>query len=124
MLIPLYGLVESVSTLDNPIPHNRLVALYADSAGKQPIEFAASPTRFIFNEPPAGTFNSVNKKFTLAHAPITTQFGVPTIHGILLFQDNAHLYEGVDYTLSGRTITLRSAPHDWSNLTAYYQTRD
>lgn len=124
MLIPLYAQVENVSTPDNPIPHNRIVALYADSAGKQPVEFAASPTRFIFNEVPSGTFNGQNKIFNLVHAPITTHFGVPTIHGILLFQDNAHLYEGVDYTLSGRTITLRSAPYDWSNLTAYYQTRD
>ncbi|CAN2534469.1 hypothetical+protein [Methylocapsa aurea] len=118
MLVPLFGLIDGSSTPDDPSPRQRIAALYADASGKQPVEFSASPLRLIFNEVPAGTFDGVNKTFTLAHAPVGG--------GLLLFLDNAHLFTGVDYTLAGNVITMTQAgaPHDWSNLTAFYQTRD
>ncbi|OAI30541.1 hypothetical protein A1351_08550 [Methylosinus sp. R-45379] len=117
MLVPLFGLIDGSSTPDDPTPRQRITALYADAAGKQAVEFSASPLRLIFNEVPAGTFDGVNKTFTLAHAPAGG--------GVLLFLNNAHLFPGVDYTIAGNVITMTGvgAPPDWSNLTAFYQTR-
>jgi hypothetical protein len=56
---------------------------------------------FVDNETPTGTINSVNATFAIAQAPVPTASLVLTRNGIVLFQS-------VDYTLSGTSITFLS----------------
>ncbi len=68
---------------------------------------------YVDDETPAGAINGSNVTFTLAHAPspgISLQF---YINGVLQIQ-------GTDYTLSGSTITMTSAPSAGAQLVAYY----
>jgi hypothetical protein len=55
------------------------------------------------NETPGGTIDGVNTDFTLAHAPNPTASLQLQLGGIFLTQ-------GVDYTISGNTITFLTAP--------------
>lgn len=66
-----------------------------------------------FQEIPAGTINSSNVTFTLANNP---NYGL----ALLLFLDGLALVQGVDYTISGQTITMTSAPLFGQQLYAYY----
>lgn len=79
---------------------------------------------FADNETPAGTIDGTNAAFALAHAPS------PAASLQLFFQYDTNvreqvtrLYrEGVDYTLSGSTITFATAPPDSiSSLVAFYR---
>lgn len=57
---------------------------------------------FVDNETPSGTINGSNTNFTLA--------GTPTTGSLMLFLNGAFLTQGVDYTVSGSTITFAVAP--------------
>lgn len=59
-------------------------------------------TRFIDNETPSGTIDGVNADFTLTNAPFPTSSLVLVLNG--QFQT-----QGVEYTLSGSTITFATA---------------
>ena len=69
---------------------------------------------FVANETPAGTANGVNVTFTLATTPYTGTVEV-YLNGIL--QDPG---AGNDYTISGGTITMLSAPIASDKLRARY----
>jgi len=58
---------------------------------------------FADNETPSGTIDGVNATFTLAHSPSPTSSLQLQLGGIFLTQ-------GIDYTLSGSTITFLAAP--------------
>lgn len=118
MLTPLFGLIESNSTPDDPTPRPRIVALYADAAGKNKLEFEAAPSCWIIGEVPSGVFDGVNKTFSLAHAPIS--------NSIMLFLNGSILYDGADYTVDERTLTMTAtgAPAAWSNMQVAYLTRE
>lgn len=68
-----------------------------------------------FAETPSGTVNSSNVTFTLANTPADT-------NGVLVLLDGVVQYNGVDYTVSGSTITFSTAPVTGSTIFAYYNT--
>lgn len=74
-----------------------------------------SPAGFIVRETPGGTINGSNVTFTLANTPISNTEMV-YLNGILL-EPGA----GNDYTISGSTITMLSAPATGDRLKANYQ---
>jgi hypothetical protein len=73
-----------------------------------------APSNFVVRETPTGTINGVNVTFTLANTPIA---------GTEMLFLNGILQEpgaGNDYTISGVTITMLSAPLTGDRLKACY----
>lgn len=70
-------------------------------------------TGAAFQEVPSGTINNSNVTFTITTAPTTAA-------GFELFQDGLVLVQGVDYTISGTTITMTVAPNFGQTLYAVY----
>lgn len=70
-------------------------------------------TGAAFQEVPSGTINGSNVTFTITTAPTTAA-------GFELFQDGLVLVQGVDYTISGTTITMTVAPNFGQTLYAVY----
>lgn len=68
----------------------------------------------IANEIPAGLVNSSNTVYTLANTPVV---GTVTVYLNGLFQAQG---SGMDYTVSGTTITFNKAPRTNSELYACY----
>jgi len=66
-------------------------------------------------ETPGGAINGVNVTFTLAVAPS------PGVSLLLFLNGVLQTPGGVDYTLSGSTITYASAPPTGSKLIAWYR---
>lgn len=66
----------------------------------------------VYNETPSGTINSINDTFTLTVDPVT----------LILFLNGQEQKQGVDYTLSGQTITFLpgAIPQTGSSLDSYY----
>ena len=64
-------------------------------------------------EAPSGTINSSNTSFTLTYTPI---IGTK----LSLYRDGMILVQGTDYTISGSTITMTSAPLYGETLYATY----
>ena len=69
---------------------------------------------FTNKEVPSGTVNSSNVTFTLTYAPVSTDSLTLTKNGLV------QIYT-TDYTLSGSTITMATAPATASTLYAIYQ---
>jgi hypothetical protein len=69
---------------------------------------------FVFEEIPSGSLNGLNTTFTLAFTPVTNKVK-PYLNGIRLRSG-----VGNDYTISGATITLSSAPTSSDILTVDY----
>lgn len=71
---------------------------------------------FVGNEIPAGTVDGVNDTFTLASNPDPDAFLMLFINGMLQYAG------GVNYTLSGTTITFAAAsiPQTGDLLRAFY----
>lgn len=65
------------------------------------------------DEVPSGTKNGINVTFTLAHGSITELF---------LESQGQYLVSGIDYTLSGTTITMTTAPLSSDVFVANYLT--
>jgi hypothetical protein len=74
-----------------------------------------SSPNFSDAETPAGLINSSNTTYTLAHAPNPAAC-LQLYHNGLM-----NIAGGVDYTLSGSTITYGSAPSTGDYLVAYYR---
>src|SRR5712675_1719643 len=71
----------------------------------------SSSTNFADDETPSGTINGANNTFTLAHSP-------SPVASLALFKNGQKLEPaGVDYTLSGATITTVVAPKTGDVLT-------
>lgn len=70
---------------------------------------------FVYNETPTGTIDSSNVTFTLANTPNPATSLQITIQGQLQIQ-------GSDYTLSGNTITMTTAPVTGVELKAVFYT--
>ena len=66
-----------------------------------------------YSETPAGTINGSNVVFTLTNTPAVAA-------GVLVVLDGIVQYSGVDYTVSGSTITFVAAPATGSSIFAYY----
>ncbi len=73
-------------------------------------------TGFVDNEFPAGNANGSNLTFTLSQSPS------PTL-SLSLYRNGISLRQGVDYSLSGSTITFIAAatPQSGDILTAFYR---
>ena len=69
---------------------------------------------YIANEIPSGTINSINVTFTLANTPVAGSVSV-FLNGLYQAQGS-----GLDYTISGTTITFNKAPRTNSELYAIY----
>lgn len=100
-------------------PADPLTSLVAMSLGRgyQLQAKIASGAHFADAEVPAGAQNGVNQTYTLANAPN------PAL-SLLLYFNGVLFLHGVDYTLSGLTITLLSAKPDSSLnewLVAWYR---
>lgn len=88
---------------------NKTVAT-ADGAGN--VSYSALPS--FAQETPSGTINGSNTAFTLAHTPVSSTSVVVWLDGVLLLQ-------GVDYTISGSSITATGiVPATGQSLRAYY----
>jgi len=74
-------------------------------------------TSFNDGELPSGTINGTNLTFTLASAPSPAS-------SLMLFKNGVLLAQGVDYALSGVTVTFANttvAPQTGDLLTASYR---
>ena len=69
---------------------------------------------FIANEIPSGDIDSINKVFILAYAPMS---GTVQVHLNGMVQTPG---SGLDYTLSGTTITFTKAPRTNSEILIHY----
>jgi hypothetical protein len=69
----------------------------------------------VYNETPSGTINGTNVTFTLAHAP-------SPVNALKLYLNGYQLVYGVDYTLSGATITfVNTVPKVGDTIMADYK---
>lgn len=93
--------------------------LTADSTATLGIKWAAATgsSATAFAETPSGTINGSNTAFTLANTPSATSGVIVTLDGVV--QRNG---SGLDYTVSGTTITFVAAPATGSEIFAYYNT--
>lgn len=78
---------------------------------------ASAGVGFVDGETPSGTLNGVNATFTLAQTPAPAS-------SLELYRNGLVQTVGVDYTLSGNTITFLTAdiPGGGETLQAYYRT--
>ena len=76
---------------------------------------SGSAVNFADNETPSGTINGSNTAFTLANTPNPTASLKVSLNGFL------QSASGVDYSLSGTTITFNTAPRTGSILRVSYR---
>ena len=69
--------------------------------------------KFWTDETPSGTINGSNTAFTLSQTPLENE----TVN---LYRDGLKLTEGSDYSLSGSSITMTTAPSVGQTLRANY----
>ena len=71
------------------------------------------PSKWSMNEVPSGTINGVNVTFTILNTPIDQ---------IMLYLNGQYMTAGAgeDYTISGNTITMKSAPIVGDKIRANY----
>lgn len=90
--------------------------LSADSTQATGLKWIANSggsTAVSYAETPSGTINSSNVTFTLANTPANS-------NGVIILLDGVTQYNGIDYTVSGTTITFTTAPVTGSSIFAYY----
>lgn len=68
-------------------------------------------------EAPSGAVNGVNVTYTLSGTPLSAAGVVLWLDGIVQYQGG-----GLDYTISGGTITMATAPSTGQTLWATYST--
>src|SRR5690242_214966 len=102
------GLSTSVTDLGN--------SLSSLTATVNTLSAAGSTAVFVDAEVPAGTVNGINTAFTLANSP------APTI-SLTIFRNGLLQRLGIDYTLSGASITFAagSVPQGGDLVRAYYR---
>jgi len=76
---------------------------------------AVTASGLAYSETPAGLVNGANATYTLANTP-------PSSAGVMVVLNGVVQYNGVglDYTVSGTTITFAVAPASGSTIFAYY----
>jgi hypothetical protein len=83
---------------------------------KGPYSVSGAGISFSDAETPSGSIDGVNSTFMLAHAPSPAASLVLVMNGITLREG-----AGNDYTLSGSTITMASAPETGTILLSWYR---
>ena len=76
--------------------------------------YIAMDRHFADDETPSGTMNGTNKAFTIAKAPNPTA-------SLKVFLNGARQKTDIDFTLSGKTITLASAPEATETILVDYR---
>ena len=64
-------------------------------------------------ETPTGLVNGSNLVYTITTTPIANE-------GVIVFLNGIAQYNGIDYTVSGTTITFTNAPASGSSIFVYY----
>lgn len=70
-------------------------------------------TDTTYCETPTGTVNGTNTVFTLTSAPSNTA-------AVIVLLDGIPQYNGIDFTVSGATITFTTAPANLTTIFVYY----
>lgn len=70
-------------------------------------------TATFYQEAPTGTVNGINTAFVLPHTPSAAA-------NVALYLDGGIQYQGTDYTISGKNITMTVAPATNQTLWAVY----
>lgn|GEM_PF-4340869 len=84
---------------------------------KQASASAGTPGTLVSGEAVTGTIDGVNKTFTLANTPIV---GAITLAYVPTADPSQLLQYGNDFTVSGNTITMNTAPETGSSVYAIY----
>lgn len=84
---------------------------------KQASASAGTPGTLVSGEVPTGTINGTNKAFTLANTPIK---GAITLAYAPTDNPSQLLQYGVDFTVSGSSVTINTPPLTGSSLYAIY----
>jgi hypothetical protein len=74
---------------------------------------SAGASDVTYSETPTGLVNSSNVTYTLANTPTNSA-------AVIVILDGVTQYNGVDYTVSGSTITFITAPVTGTSIFAYY----
>lgn len=82
-------------------------------SGAQWMKYCLPDQDFVANETPAGTFNGINKVFTLANTPV--KIVSVALNGVLQEAGASN-----DYTSSGATLTMGTAPYPADKLRVTY----
>ncbi len=104
------GSTITFASSEAPQSADELVAYYRISG-------TGPAATFVDGESPSGSIDGTNLTFSLANTPNPTA-------SVKLFKNGALLEQGVDYTLSGQTITFASTqatPSAGDGLVAYYR---
>lgn len=110
------GNISSINTVPYTFPSSQGgVGTFLQDNGSGILSWAAGTTNTPFAETPSGTVNSSNVTFTLAHTPAAALGVIVELDGVV--QRNG---AGLDFTVSGSTITFAAAPATGSEMFAYY----
>jgi len=118
---PPLGVSSFLGLSDTPNTYSgqggKVVSVKADGSGLEFVTAASGGggSTNAFAETPSGLVNSVNLIYTLANTPADTD-------GVLVLLNGVTQYNGVDYSVSGSTITFTVAPVTGSSIFAYYNT--
>ena len=107
------GITKSMvglGNIDNTSDANKPVSTAQQTA----LDFKANTATFVDNEVPSGTLDSINDTFTLANTPIAGS--------VKIYQNGIRLKGGgIDYNVSGSTITFSTAPQAFDILLCDYR---
>ena len=97
------------------VPNASYSILYCDGTNVVQLTAGAAGANFADDETPSGSINGSNTAFTLAHSPNPGASLQLFLNGVLQQPG------GADYTLSGASITMTSAPATGDILLAWYR---
>ncbi len=86
--------------------------VYLDVSGNVLKGDVFNSTNLIVNETPSGLINSSNTAYTIANTPVTGK--------VTVFLNGLKQKLGVDYTISGTTLTMLFAPTTGDDLSINY----
>lgn len=79
--------------------------------------FISLASGYVAGETPSGTINGSNTSFALAHTPVVDADGNPAT---VLYLNNGLLIRGIDYNISGSSLSLAYAPQTGDYVKAFY----
>jgi len=118
LIVELNGSIQVAGGNDYTLSGNTVTFVSAPVNGSTLLvwyRYSGGTVSYADNETPSGTIDGSNTTFTLAHSPS------PAASLILQLNGMVQAPGGVDYTLSGSTITFASAPVNGSTLQAWYR---
>ena len=110
ILFPIMGYSAATRTIDADTIRS------SDATKSYTVPFNGLPIGASFvQEVPSGTVDSSNQTFTITYTPVS-------VASVMLFMDGMILLQGGgnDYTISGNTITMVTAPRYGQSLQVVY----